>query len=158
MRKATVLLTAISVTLLTASPAAADVSPFVGHWEAVNEVPGDSDLGDGSRMILNISADRNGTVSVFFKDFGASACGTDANGEPLFAGQFKSQGIIDGNSLSTYGRGGSGVGNGAIWCMASTPFELFTAPTEPTPFVVTYDPVTDTLSDGFDLFHRVRKN
>jgi hypothetical protein len=59
--------------------------------------------------------------------------------------------------LSTYGRGGGGVGNGAIWCMAHPPFELFPAPGEPTPFV-TYDPVTDTLSDGFDFFYRVRNN
>lgn len=151
MRKVTVLLTAIAVALLAASPAAADVSPFVGHWEAV-------DLGDDSRMILNISADRNGTVSVFFKDFGATLCGVDpATDEPLYAGQAKSKGIIVGDVLSNYGRGGRGVGNGAVWCMANPPFELFQAPNEPTPFV-TYDPATDTLSDGFSYFYRVRNN
>ncbi len=158
MRKVTVLLTATAVALLTASPAAADVSPFVGHWEAVNEVPGSPDLGDDSRMILNISAGQNGTVTVFFKDFGATLCGTDpATGEPLYAGQAKSQGIIEGDVLLTYGRGGRGAGNGAVWCMAHPPFELFPAPNEPTPFV-TYDPATDTLSDGFDFYYRVRNN
>lgn len=158
MRKATALFTAIAVALLASSPADADISPFTGHWEAIDEIPGDPDLGDDSRMILNISADRNGTVSVFFKDFGASACGIDPdNGEPLYAGQAKWEGLIDGDVLSIHGRGGRGVGNGAIWCMASPPFELIPAPGGPTPFV-TYDPENDTLSDGFNFFYRVRNN
>lgn len=151
MRKVTALLVAIGAALLAASPADAEVSPFVGHWEAIDGF-------DDSRMILDISAGPNGTVNVFFKDFGASACGTDpATGEPLYAGQAKSEGIIDGDVLSTYGRGGQGVGNGAIWCMASPPFELVPSPGGPTPFV-TYDPATDTLSDGFAFFYRVRNN
>jgi hypothetical protein len=160
MRKVTVLLIAIAMALLAASPAEAkrDVSPFVGHWEAVDGFPGNPDLGDDSRMILNISAGPSATVNVFFKDFGATLCGIDpANGEPLYAGQAKSEGIIDGDVLSTYGRGGRGVGNGAVWCMAGPPFELFPAPGGPTPFV-TYDPATDTLSDGFSFYYRVSNN
>ena len=84
MRRLAIVLS-MMVLLLAVTPAVqADVSPFVGHWEGINEVPGNPELGDDSRMIINISAGRNGTVNVFFKDFGASACGTDeVTGEPL---------------------------------------------------------------------------
>lgn len=158
MRKAMILAAGIAVAALTVSPAAADVSPFVGHWEGINEIPDIPGLGDDSRMIINISNGRDGTVNVFYKDFGATACGTDPDtGEILYGAQSKTTGVIDGNVLSTYGRGGSGVGNGAIWCMANPPFELIPASTEPTPWV-TYDPVTDTLFDGFDFYFRVRNN
>jgi hypothetical protein len=111
-----------------------------------------------SSTTLTISAGRNGTVNVFFKDFGASACGTDpVTGEPLYAGQYKSKGVIEGNVLSTVARGGPGVGNGAIWCMANPPFILFEPSEEPVE-AFTYDPETDTLSDGFDYYFRARKN
>jgi hypothetical protein len=96
-------------------------------------------------------------VNVFFKDFGASACGTDPDGMWLYGGQAKWRGFIEGNVLWTYGRGGQGVGNGALWCMANPPFVLFGPVEEPMPFI-TYDPETDTLSDGFNPFYRVRNN
>jgi hypothetical protein len=147
------------VLLLAVTPAVqADVSPFVGHWEGINEIPGIPGLGDDSRMIINISAGRDGTVNVFFKDIGASACGTDeVTGEPLYAGQYKSKGIIEGNVLSTVARGGPGVGNGAVWCMANPPYVLFEPSENPVP-TFTYDRETDTLFDGFDYYFRVRNN
>ena len=77
MRKAMIVVAVIAAAALVASPAAADVSPFVGHWEGINEIPGDPNLGDDSRMIINISNGPDGTVNVFFKDFGASACAVD---------------------------------------------------------------------------------
>ena len=146
------------VVLIAAPSQARDKSPFVGHWEGINEVPGIPGLGDDSRMIINISEGRDGIVNVFFKDFGATACGTDpATGEPLYAGQFKSLGVIEGNVLSTYGRGGNGVGNGAVWCMAKPPFVLHEAGEGPIPFF-TYEAAEDRLFDGYDYYYRAGKS
>jgi hypothetical protein len=152
MRRAAVTLALTVVIVLIAAPIqAGEKSPFVGHWEGINEIPANPDLGDDSRMIINISEGPNGLVNVFFKDFGASACGTDpTTGEPLYAGQFKSLGVIEDNVLSTYGRGGRGVGNGAVWCMANPPFVLF----EPEGPFVTYDAAEDRLFDGYDYYYR----
>jgi hypothetical protein len=149
-RSAVMLVLAVLIVLIAAPSQAGDKSPFVGHWEGID--------GDDSRMIINISEGRDGFVNVFYKDFGASACGTDAGtGEPLYAGQFKSLGVIDDNVLSTYGRGGEGVGNGAVWCMANPPFILFDAGEGPTPFV-TYYAAEDRLSDGYAYYYRAGKS
>jgi hypothetical protein len=148
---------AVLIVLIVAPSQAADKSPFVGHWEGINEIPDNPELGDDSRMIINISVGPQGTVSVFYTDFGASACGLDPEDEPLYAAQAKWIGVISENTLSVYGRGGPGIGNGALWCMANPPFMLTDSQEEPTPFV-TYDPVTDTLSDGYDYLYRAGRS
>jgi len=158
MWQALVVLLSLGLLAVPVSAGEATVSPFVGHWEGINEIPGDPGLGDNSRMIINISEGPDGVVNIFFKDFGASACGTDpVTGEWLYGGQAKWLGFVDDSVLWTYGRGGKGVGNGALWCMANPPFVLFGPVEEPMLFV-TYDPETDTLFDGFDFFYRVRNN
>jgi hypothetical protein len=157
-RSAVMLVLAVLIVLIAAPSQAGDKSPFVGHWEGINEVLEFPGLGDDSRMIINISEGRDGFVNVFFKDFGATACGTDpGTGEPLYAGQSKSLGVIEDDVLSTYGRGGKGVGNGALWCMAKPPFVLFEAGEEPTPFV-TYEAAEDRLFDGYDYYYRAGKS
>ncbi len=147
MRRAAVLFALALLVVLVAAPGrAGETSPFVGHWEGI-------DL-DDSRMIINISEGPDGNVQVFFKDFGASACGLDDAGEPLYAGQVKWLGVIDGDELWTYGRGGAGVGNGALWCMANPPFMLVDVVEEPTLFV-TYDAAGDRLTTDFNEWFRV---
>ena len=59
--------------------------------------------------------------------------------------------------LSTYGRGGEGVGNGDVWCMAKPPFMLIPAGEEPTWFV-TYEAAEDRLFDGYDYYYRAGKS
>ncbi len=136
---------------------------MVGNWEAIDGIPGNPEhpewTADFSRMILNISGARNGAVNVFFKDFGATSCDPDPeSGELLYAGQLKARGVVDGNVLTVYFRGGPGVGNGTIWCMAQPPFMLWEPNVGDETFSVTYDPVDDTLFDGFSLYYRVKNN
>lgn len=148
MRRAIAVVAVVASAVLLAAPSQADApSPFTGHWEGIDEF-------DDSRMIINISAGANGRFQVFFKDFGASACGLDDDGEPLYAGQATWRATADGNDLLVYARGGNGVGNGDLWCMANPPFVLVEGPEEPSVFVI-YDPVTDSLTDGFAFFFRV---
>ncbi len=70
----------------------------------------------------------------------------------------KARGVVDGDVLTVYFRGGPGVGNGTFWCLAQPPFMLFEPNVGDETFSFTYDPVGDTLSDGFSLFYRVRNN
>lgn len=155
MRRAIAVVVVVASAVLFAAPSQAGApSPFTGHWEGINEVPDDPNLGDDSRMIININAGPDGHFNVVFRDFGASSCGLDDQGEPLYAGQAIRRATVDGNDLLVYGQGGNGLGNGDLWCMARPPFVLSEGSQEPSLFV-TYDPATDTLSDGFDVFFRV---
>jgi hypothetical protein len=83
-------------------------SPFVGSWSSI-------DVKDGSFQQLEISG--SGTVQFLYYDYGCSACGTDAEGNPLHACVCKGEGTVDGNELS---------GSMAVLCLTK-PSQLLTA-------------------------------
>jgi hypothetical protein len=111
---------------LTAN-AAPPSSPFKGMWESTDN--------DGSSQTLLIKLKgKSGKAKLFLYDDGASVCGLDANGEPIYAARGKGNGLVSPTTLDARLR---------IKCLSVPPtFPGFT------PMTYTYDPITDTLTDS----------
>lgn len=112
------------------SPAFAAPNPLQGMWESTDV--------DGSYQILHIGGGPASTHQVRYYDYGASVCGVDPeSGAILYAGWAR-------GSLTRYN-----------YVLAGTlPFYCRTSP--PTfwgnvTFQFTYDPGTDTLTDGWGI-------
>jgi hypothetical protein len=104
--------------------------PFVGSWASI-------DVKDGSFQRLEISG--GDTAQFLYYDYGCSACGTDADGNPLYPCVCKGKGTVDGYELS---------GSMAVLCL-SNPSRLLTIAS---PVVLSYNEDDNTLtgwwSDG----------
>ncbi len=97
--------------------------PFVGAWEAI-------DL-DGSHMQTSIGGGRNGEYHIVAFDAGASVCGLDASGQPLYAAMAIATGQADGNVLHA---------ELPLWCL-SHPRRFWGMASDD----LIYDPGADTL-------------
>jgi hypothetical protein len=113
-----------------AAPAA---KPFVGGWEAVDV--------DGSYMKLSISGGGKDIYNVHYIDFGASVCGKDENGQPIYSFQAKGDGVVTGYHMDVH--------YPAAYCMTS-PKQLWGS----LDGWFDYDPATDTLWDGWVTWRR----
>jgi hypothetical protein len=114
----------------TATEAPAD--PFIGSWSS-------TDI-DGSTQTLVISA-AGGVYAFEYFDDGASVCGLDNAGVPLFAASASGSLAASGDTLS---------GNFSITCLADSPFHGVDHL-----FVFMYDPTADTLTDDLGVvWHR----
>ena len=103
-------------------------SPFAGSWASI-------DVKDGSFQHLEISG--SGMAQFLYYDYGCSACGTDAEGNPLYACVCKGEGTVDGDELS---------GSMAVWCL-SAPSRLLTTAS---PVQLTYKDDDDTLTGWWE--------
>ncbi len=145
-----VLCLALALLALTAgvASAAAPQAPFVGSWEAIDgDFDGDGipEGPDGSYMRLVLA--RGGGDKFYFNylDFGASCCGKDPYGEPLYAAQVMGWVTLVGeNELD---------GQAPLYCLAHPRYE----PPAISPLAVhyVYDPATDTLFDGWVTWRRM---
>jgi hypothetical protein len=127
------------VLLIAASPAftaAAKPSakPFVGAWEAIDV--------DGSYMKLNIGGGTGNQYNLHLIDFGASVCGKDANGQPIYAFQAKGNGTAVGNHMD--------ISFTNAYCMKSPkePYGDFAS-------WLDYDPASETMWDGWVTWKRM---
>jgi hypothetical protein len=92
--------------------AAAAKDPYIGHWTA-------TDSADQSSEMLAIGGGPAGTYHVMYHDMGASVCGVDGSGTPLYGAI--AQGVLE---LS----GGSLSGDLEVYCLdaAHSPAGLYT--------------------------------
>lgn len=125
------LVAALSVTAAPIASAAQD-GGFTGAWSSV-------DL-DGSHQQLLIRNSVGGYGLVWFDD-GASICGKDANGKPIYPAIGTGQGNADNYILQM---------NVRFWCLSHPPAYWGMVGVD-----FTYDPVTDTLWDGWVRWHRI---
>jgi hypothetical protein len=122
------------VALLTISVAsAAPPSPFVGFWKSVDI--------DGSNQTLLISPAPGNSNRLFLFDRGATVCGLDSSGNPLYPATARGRGAVSGSDLS---------GTWNVWCL-SRPVTFYGN----VGFNFTYDSGADTLTDGIGVvWHR----
>lgn len=102
--------------------------PFLGEWVAEDPV-------DGSSMILTIER-VDGTYQVLLLDKGATICGLDQGGNPVFAAELESNGIVQGEVLRTSAP--------SLKCLTDPP----TFQTLDLAIDYSYQPGTDTLVDS----------
>ncbi len=125
---------ALTVAMVTAfvgamaAPAGAAPSPFTGAWTAVDI--------DGSDMRMAIGGGPSPRVLLI--DYGASVCGLDDSGVPLYAARVTGRATIEGDVLSA---------DLDVYCHARPTFFLGTFPGAE----YTYDAGTDTLLDGIGV-------
>jgi hypothetical protein len=100
--------------------------PFTGVWESIDPW----DLSQQQMVITPVGRALKGYVLVSF-DHGASACGVDAQGQPLYGAMGIGTGSATGNILAT---------QAAIWCLARP--RWFWGSWSST---LAYDSTTDTL-------------
>ena len=124
-----ILLALISTAVVSKASAAPPTAPYVGRWESI-------DL-DGSYQTLTISGGKN-LHNIDYRDNGASLCGLDENGDPLYAASFRGKLTSDGLTLS---------GTVDVYCLTRPPSQLF----ENFYVEYTYQPENDTLIDGSGL-------
>jgi hypothetical protein len=121
---------ALVVSAVIATAASAKKDPFLGKWYSV-------DTYDGSNQSLSIGGGPGSTYHVQYRDDGASLCGTDANGVPLYAA--KAKGELDGT-------GGVLAGSLPVICLAQPSYVLGDFG-----FSLTYDSLTDTFTDSYGV-------
>ena len=126
----------VVLALLVAVPTAFAVpadKPFVGTWES-------TDI-DGSYQKLNIGGGPE-KYNLHLVDKGASVCGLDDNGMPMYAFQANGKGTASGFHLDTHFE--------AAYCMTSpkTLWGSFDGWFD-------YDPGSDTLWDGWVTWTRI---
>ena len=113
------------VALLSISIASAAPSPFMGFWRSVDI--------DGSNQTLLITPGPGSSYRLFLFDRGASVCGLDPSGNPLYAATARGRGTVSGMTLA---------GSFNVWCL-SRPTTFWGS----SGFVFTYNPGSDTLTD-----------
>ncbi len=105
-----------------------DFSLAVGKWQSIDI--------DGSNQTLDITLEADGSYSFALFDDGASACGLDASGNPLYAFNGNGNGTATGLTLTASGASGICDTTGEVINFDST---------------FTYDPASDTLTDGIGV-------
>lgn len=128
------LMVMLSITVAPVA-SAAQAGGFTGTWASVDI--------DGSNQVLLISQSAGGYSLTWFDD-GASICGKDANGKPIYPAIGRGKGYADGYSLHI---------NVRFWCLSQPPTFWGTVGVD-----FTYDPATETLWDGWVLWHRIGAN
>ncbi len=114
-----------AVTGFSPEPAA----PFTGTWTSTDT--------DGSNQELIISGGAGGIYTISYTDLGASACGKDAAGNPIYAASATGNLTASGNDLS---------GTLAIYCQKN-PATLLTN----YGFHYYYDSSVGTMTDDFGV-------
>lgn len=104
---------------------AAAPNPFLGAWESI-------DL-DGSYQVLMLGGDPGDLVGVRYHDYGASVCGVDGEGEPIYQAFGMGSGSRSGDTLTV---------SFDLRCMAAPPYYQGTHA-----FEYTYDAGSDTITD-----------
>ena len=135
MRKFVFTALAICILIALAMALASDATAapgFLGRWWSVDV--------DGSSQKLQIGLADNGYLLKLFDD-GASICGLDPDGNPLYAAIGKGKGTADGNVLHASFK---------FWCLTDPRTFWGTATGD-----YTYDPATDTLQDGWVAWYRI---
>lgn len=130
---AAVLLAVLFMLVAVTASAAPPNRPFVGAWEA-------TDIFDGSHERASIGGGGNGQYHVRGFDDGASVCGLDASGEPLYAAIAIGTGNAVGNELHA---------DLTLWCL-SHPRAFHELRHDN----IIYDPLNDTLSFWGVIWHR----
>jgi hypothetical protein len=120
----TVLLSVIALGVYASPPG----QPFTGVWESI-------DAFDGSQQRMAITPVGRGAAGyhLAYRDYGASACGVDANGQPLYAAIGTGTASAAGNTLNT---------EFEIWCLGRPRWSLGMWSSS-----LDYDAATDTLRD-----------
>lgn len=120
----------VSALMVTSALAARD--PFVGAWESI-------DIVDGSFQTMSIGGGPGDRHRVRFLDYGASICD-----DPPFSGALDYAASAQGwlNHSSDYVI----AGDLQVYCL-SRPAVLWGSAN----FTLTYDPLTDTITDGFGV-------
>jgi hypothetical protein len=128
-----IIISVVALSLTAAIPTTGPSSPWRGAWWSID--PFDDSLqkvvfGGGSQGRFN------------YIDWGASVCGTDINDNPLYAAH--ASGVaetVDGTLFE---------GFAPVVCMTHPPYTW----EQSRRFSWTYDPATDTLSDGLSIWTR----
>lgn len=124
-----------AIALLAATPTSGPPSPWQGTWWSIDPY-------DGSLVRVTFGGDHRGHFN--YIDWGASVCGTDAEGDPLYAARAAGWAAnVDATSFE---------GSAPVVCITHPPFVWDPSWT----FGWTYDPATNTLSDGTGIWTRTR--
>lgn len=102
--------------------------PFTGVWESIDPW----DLSQ-QRLVISPVARAARGYHVVYRDYGASVCGVDAQGQPLYAASGTGTGSATGSVLNT---------QLAIWCLARPRWFWGTSGS-----ILSYDAATDTLNE-----------
>jgi hypothetical protein len=111
-----------------ATPTEAPKDPFTGSWIS-------TDIDGSSQTLVIIEA--GGVYTFEYYDDGASICGLDSAGVPLFAASASGTLTASGSTLS---------GDFSINCLDDPPFHGVDHL-----FVFTYDPATETMTDDLGV-------
>jgi hypothetical protein len=101
-------------------------NPFIGTWLSTDS--------DGSNQQMVIAQNPNNSFSMDYIDYGASACGKDANNQPLFSAT--ANGVLTGT-------GGTLSGTVGVFCQRNPAGFLTDAN-----FVLYYDSGSGTMKDN----------
>lgn len=123
-----IIISVVALSLTAAIPTTGPSSPWRGAWWSIDV--------DGSLQKVVFGGGSQGQFN--YIDWGASVCGTDTNGNPLYAAHASGAGTVDGTSFT---------GSAPVVCMTHPPTTLYTN----FPFSWTYYPATDTLLDGYGI-------
>lgn len=117
--------------LLTLTAAKGPDYPWQGKWWSIDP------FDDSLQSVVFLGGSRFKYV-----DRGASICGKDEYGLPIYRADAMAQGTISGYTFT---------GTAALRCLAGPPY-IWGEHT----FVWTYDPATNTISDGFSDYTRTK--
>jgi len=130
-----IIISVVALSLTAAIPTTGPSSPWRGAWWSI-------DIYDGSLQKVVFGGGSQGLFN--YIDWGASVCGTDTNGNPLYAAH--ASGVADTVNGTSF------TGSAPVVCMTHPPTTF-----DPNfPFSWTYDPATDTLSGFSSTWTRTR--
>jgi hypothetical protein len=117
-----------TIAVVSNTSAAPPFAPFVGRWES-------TDTYDGSHQTLSIGGGKNAHF-INYVDEGASICGVDESGDPIYAAYGRSKFAVDDLQLSA---------TLDLYCRTHPP----TLVIDDILLEYTYLPETDTLVDNY---------
>jgi hypothetical protein len=129
-----VVLVVFLVSLIFASGTLADKKKgFNGAWESIDSV-------DGSYQVMVI---QDSYPYFMYNDFGATICGTDTNGQPIYPGSIYGSPVIVGDTLTVEGK---------VLCITENPYYTPAYRLE-----FTFNKNKDTILFGSDTWYRIEK-
>ena len=133
MKKLAVVVVLVILLVVTSVAMAGDKKGFDGAWETVDPF-------DGSYEVMIIESSY---PHFSYTDYGATACGTDGDGSPLYPAVIEGDPVISGDTLTV---------SGMVVCMGDSPYFLL-----PDPFVLvfTYDKQSDTIGSDMPSFTEI---
>jgi hypothetical protein len=127
--------------LLASGTLAGEKKGFNGAWESIDV--------DGSYQVMVI---QDSYPYYLYYDFGATACGLDLNGQPMYAASFNGSPVIVGNALTVEGK---------VLCASDNPYYFPEEDPITYSFEFTYNKNKDTLYGGLPGFgatwYRIKK-